>query len=414
MTKLSLSLALILMSFQATAVLGPRFAEHERPHSVCAIEFFTPHNLKVVDEICSVVVVDSNWGLTAGHCVTKLPDRPHRVLCRDQITTTIDHVISNPLLKLEQLRFVELAHQNDSALVRFSRPVSTPALTFVKTLNERQDLIARASVCGIFGHGGFREELRRAGYSTQAKILPSQLEIEENLIRIKGIGGINSGLVEPGDSGGSLACKNEFDQWVHLAQVSGRKHNYVSFFAPTDVLAPFIQSEFSPSAQAIDQEQAQRWQTEDLKRDLKACERNYKRVMGEDFMPTVPLSHALNECETLMLEEALMRFDQGEQIVAKLKPYTLVTLKQEASAIRSKNPFHNKRYLEGSNPFSITDHHYTQLTLTHIDRQNGIAQGVFRSFGGPEFFACLENVICDSAEFDEVQVKLQDLFFDRR
>jgi len=346
--------------------------------------------------------------------VTRLPERPHRILCRDQVTTTIEEVFINPLLKLEELRFVELAHQNDSALVRFSSPVTIPALPFVKTLQERQELIDQARVCGIFGHGGFREQLRNAGLSTQARINPSQIEFEENLIRIKGIGGINSGLVEPGDSGGSLACQKPDGQWVHMAQVSGRKHNYVSFFAPTDVLNPFIPTEIEFDSTLTDIHQQERWIEEDLRRDLQVCERNHIRVMGEAFRATQPLRLAKSECEEIMLEDALMRFDQGSEVTARLKPFALVTLTQTEQAVRSRNPFHNKRYLEGSNPFSITDHQFTQIVIQSVDRASGTVRGAFRSFGGPEYFACLENVICDTAEFDDVTVDLKDLYFDRR
>jgi hypothetical protein len=413
MKKITALLPILLLSLPAMAVLGPKFNEHERPHSICAIEFYSERNPSLVDEICSVVIVDQNWGLTAGHCVDKLPERDHRVLCRDQVTTTIDQVLINPLLKLEELRFEELAHQNDSALVRFSHPVTTPPLPFVKSRQERLELVEEASVCGIFGHGGFRETLRHAGYSTQARINPSQLEFEENLIRIRGIGGINSGLVEPGDSGGSLACKNKNEEWVHLAQVSGRNFKYFSFFAPTDVIAPYIDDiVFDPATQ--DTATRERWLDEDLRRDLQFCERNYKRLMDEEFIATLPLDQAKMECEHEMLQDAIARYDSGESVVAKLKPFTLVQLTQNEQSIRSQNTLHIQRYLTGPNPFSITDHAYTQLTITSIDLENQTARGVLRAFGGPDYFACLENVICDSGEFDGVVIALEDLYFDRR
>lgn len=58
-------------------------------------------------------------------------------------------------------------------------------------------------------------------------------------------------MILPGDSGGSFACKNSDDQWVHMGQNSAMSYNYESLIAPAHLARKFVDlekiTETSPS-----------------------------------------------------------------------------------------------------------------------------------------------------------------------
>jgi hypothetical protein len=391
------------LGLNAHAVYGPVFSNTERPHAICAIEYFAPHNPGLLDEVCSVVMVSQTQGLTAGHCLPGLPERPHRILCRDGLTAHIIDVHSNPELKLDQLRFNEEHHAYDSALVTLDRPMDIPSLPFAQTRGQTLQIIEDASVCGIFGHGGFREQLRSRGLSTQARILPSQIVFDDELIRIEGFGGLNSGLVEPGDSGGSLACRAPDGTWTHIAQVSGRTMSAVSLFAPTDLLVPSVET---PIVAHRAPERKAHWMDIDRQGELDVCLRQHERFLGEKLSEVT-----LEECQHSLRSQALQRIASGENLQPRLKTYSLVELEQTPDSVQPMMNRPKERYLEHANPFSIVDIMYNRFKITAIEGDT--VMGDLTLFGYSESFSCRANIICDGGLFLNVRAKIDDLLFER-
>lgn len=399
----------------AHAVFGPTLLDSERPHSVCAIEYFAEHSPTVMDEVCSVVIIGPNHGLTAGHCLPGLPERPHRVLCRDQQETQITHVLANRDLELERLRYGDEYHRFDSALVEFSSPLEVQPLTYSQSREQTLEAIENAEYCAIMGHGGFRESLRRAGLSTNARLTPDQLVFDGDLIRVHGYGGLNSGLVEPGDSGGSLACVDHHGEWTHLAQVSGRTMSAVSLFAPTDLLTETIEdAQISLATEALPgtQERLAQQRLADLERQLTECEKHWLSFMKVPFERGSSLDEDLQRCLQQPVQELRRRVSEGQQVQVKVKTFSLIHIEQKIESLQLTGNRPLERYLNHPNPFSTVDHFYNRFLIRRIEGDRAI--GDLTLYGYAESFSCMENILCDGGLLKNVEVALEDLLITER
>lgn len=412
MKKITLfPLLALLFSHHAWAVLGPNFLDSARPHSICAIEYFVKGTQRV-DEICSAVVIGERHLLTAAHCTPGLPERDHRIFCRDQVEAQIVEIQINSKIQLERLRFGEEEHRLDTALLTIDRDLEIPAIKFSANEAQTRSIIDSAQICGIFGHGGFRERLRNAGYSTNAKIQPEQIEFEEDLIRIKGFGGLNSGLVEPGDSGGSLACLDQTQGWVHLAQVSGRTMSAESLFAPVYLFSEeleLLQVSSIDSKHANLQQISQRWIKEDQKKELEQCLISHRVFVKDDFVTTDDLQADALRCVRDQVQQLRTKLSEQDEVILRIRPYSLIEVEQKRESILISHRPSIERILNGENPFSTVDHQFMQFKVRNIDSE--FAYGDVNIFGYTEYFNCSENILCDGGLYKNIKVKIADLVF---
>lgn len=414
MKKLCLISLSFILSGPALAVLGPKFPQSQRPHSVCAIEFFAEGTDKV-DEICSAVVVGKRQLLTAAHCTPGLPERNHRIFCRDQKSAKIVNLKINSEIDLSRLRFGEEEHRLDTAFLEIDRDIDIPAVSYSQTLAETLEVIQRAQTCGVFGHGGFRQSLRMAGFSTNAIIRPEQIEFEGDLIKIKGYGGYNSGLVEPGDSGGSLACQDELGTWTHLAQVSGRTMSAVSLFAPVYLFAKDLEE--SGFNDRVDNQSdfgdlLNRWRADDQKNEMDKCLKSHKAFVKEEFVSTSSHKEDIKKCEVQKLSKLESLLEVQEEVILRIRPFSLIELDQKKESLLITHQPSLERILEGKNPFSTVDHEYMQFKVREIDQN--YAYGDVNIFGYSESFGCFENILCDGGLYKNIKVKLEDLAYPER
>lgn len=396
------------------AVLGINFQNSERHHAVCAIEFFE-RGTQTVSEICSAVVVGKRDLLTAAHCTPSLPVRDHRIFCRGQIEAKINLVVMNSQVDLERLRFIEEERRFDTALIKVDRDLEIPAIRYSVDQRETQDLISKTQVCGVFGHGGFRERLRNAGYSTNARIQPEQIQFDDDLIRIKGYGGFNSGLVEHGDSGGSLSCMNEAGDWVHIAQVSGRTMSAESLFAPVYFLSEDL---LEQGVHSIDPkldnflEVSKHWRQTDRQMELEKCLKSHLFFVSEEFIKTEDPKLDIKRCEASKLQELKSRLKKTEEVTLKIRPYSLIEVEQKIESLVISHQPSIERLLTTGNPFSTVDHKYMQFKVRSVD--DLYAYGDVNIFGYSEYFNCSENILCDGGLYKNIKVKLDDLLYPER
>lgn len=415
MKKTSLAIAALLVTRSAFSVFGPEFDHSARPHSICAIEFFSEHNPNLVDEICSVVMVSPRIGFTAGHCTPNLPERNHRILCRDGLEAQIISASNNTQLDLARLRFNDEEHALDTAYVVLDRELEVPNIDYAKGREEMLTIIDQAEICGVFGHGGLRENLRSQGLSTNAQIRPKDILFDGDLVQIEGYGGMNSGLVEPGDSGGSLACKTQNGKWFHLAQVSGRTMNAQSLFAPIDLLVQDMPGEILETVIPNPQDKvAQRWREGDLGAELEQCMVDHQRLTQQAFVPSSSLSLYENKerCLQARLDYAKEQIQNGRSFTSRIRPYTQVVLDQTDESIMLRFNRPNTRYLTEENPFSTVDHFVNAFEAQKLDGDYAIGKMIM--YGHAESFACRFNIICEAGTYENVRLKLSDLTLNGR
>lgn len=404
------TIAITLLSFFALtqtthAVLGPEFLSSERPHSICAIEFYSEDGGERLDEVCSAVMVSEKHLLTAAHCIPGLPERPHKVICRGNTYAQIKKVTPNANVDQELMIFDESERRYDNAYLELENAIKVPTLQFIATAKGLKDLLARTSLCGIFGHGGFRHEIRTQGLSTNAILKPSDITFDGDLIRIDGFKGRASGLVEPGDSGGSLACLDpDSKQWLHIAQVSGRTMNAISLLAPVYTIGEQLKREGISSLTPLHEELKQKWEKEDSIAEAKKCEQLLARFKGAQ---PVAEMRGLIECQKDKIETLKERLKTQESVTVKLAPYTLITLDQRPEMIDLDGGRDDTRILTNPNPFSTVEGIYNRFMIKKIE--GDVAFGDFIRFGYSDYFSCHQNILCDGGTFKNIRASIHDI-----
>lgn len=403
MKKLITSTLLCLFPCISIAALGPEFEFHQRPHSICAIEFFATQKKETLTEVCSAVVIGPKLMLTAAHCTPKLPQRPHKIICRNDVQTQIKKTLNNKDVQLERLRFGDQEHKNDTALLELTHEITTPNMHILETRAEIEKLLSKTGQCGLFGFGGFHHQDRQKGHSTSARIKPSQIEFDGDLIRIDGLKERAAGLVEPGDSGGSLACLDpQTQRWIHVAQISGRTMQGVSLLAPVYLFQDQLK-EYG-AFQLADQGSDLRtqWKESDELLATQHCQKVLERSSGEVYEAS---SH--QDCQKQKNDYIKKHFYSGREVKVRLKKYSLIELDQRPEMIQLSGNRASERLLQVNNPFSSVDHTFNQFIVTGIDGET--VTGNFKIFGYSENFSCVENILCDGGDYLNVQVALDAL-----
>jgi len=403
MKKISFAIVLFSISFSSFAALGPDFEFHQRPHSVCAIEFYVGPEKEKLSEVCSAVVIGPKLMLSAAHCTPNLLDRPYKIICRNEVNTQIVQTIKNENVQLDQLRFSDDKRKYDTALLTLSHDITTPNMEVVSTREKTEKLLDETNQCGIFGFGGFHHQDRQKGHSTSAKLAPSQIEFDGDLIRVNGHKARAVGLVEPGDSGGSLACLNpESKRWVHIAQVSGRTMQGISLFAPTYLFHDQLKKYEALNLDDQGEELKEEWQKNDELLATQRCQKVLERSGATDIQVD-----DYNSCKQLQENYLRDEFRAGRQIKTRLQKFTLVELDQHEGMIQLSNQRDASRLLQSSNPFSTVDHTFNQFAVTKIEGDT--VTGDLKIFGYSDNFGCFENILCEGGDFKNVKVSISDL-----
>lgn len=232
MKKGLLSTAIFVWTFSTVswAGLGPEIHENETPGGLCLITLQSTGDMRT--EICSGFLLDNQTVVTAGHCTEKM-NSTTKVVCDGQ-SGQVESFITPESLDLDKIEFDVRLRSYDIAVVQLQTrlDLKLERREMATTVPELQKTLALSSKCGFFG---FSRELggsvSKSGLKVGAIELESQyLSFQDGYLQLDGTRGA-SALVQPGDSGGALACYNH-GQWVLLGVTSGRDWDYQSFFAP--------------------------------------------------------------------------------------------------------------------------------------------------------------------------------------
>lgn len=403
MKKYIVTALLPLIPFVSLAALGPEFEFHQRPHSICALELYASDKYESLEKVCSAVVIGPNLMLTAAQCTAELPEKPHKIICRNDVKTQVDQVAQNDKFQSERLHSDEQMRKNDTALLILTESISTPNMVLAADKSEFEQILQQTEQCGLFGFGGVKQQDREKGHSKSTRLKPEQIKLENDLVKINGFKGRASGLVEPGDSGGSLACQeSETQKWVHLAQVSGRTVQGISLLAPVyrfqNQLESFDAFEQPLQGEALEKE----WQANDEFLATQHCQKILERS-GAPKLETQNHVECLNRQKEYLNEQ----FFSGREIKVRLKTYALIQLDQQEGMIQLNGDQSTERLIQNKNPFSIVDHDFNQFIVKDIIEDKVV--GDLKIFGQSENFGCVENIICEAGEYKNVEVSIDAL-----
>lgn len=211
------------------AGIGPSLPLSEYPNGICLLAIEESDG--VYAEICSGVVIDSRHILTAGHCAANLTQNSI-VKCRAE-TSRVNSVDFAEKFHIDNLNRDIRFRKDDLAIIETESALTIPAVDVVTTENGIKTIIGSESLCAFFG---FSKLLNTKLVETLPAVEAIEFESEmltfqDGLLILDGKMG-RSALVEPGDSGGGIACLQN-QQWRFIGVVSGRDWEYRSFFAPT-------------------------------------------------------------------------------------------------------------------------------------------------------------------------------------
>lgn len=406
---------------KAFAGVGIEIAANELPFQTCHIEFLSNQGLN--DSTCSATLISPLFILSAGHCFEKVDinKTKHVVRCPNGQSSQISQIQFAAEFKTNEImKADESARRHDAALLHLEKPIDLPGMRIVTTKKGLVDLVEASAECGLFGYGGVDPLDKKYGQLRGVKVNPLDVSIgHAEPIYTHNIGGWNSGLVLPGDSGGTLACLDQNKEWVLIGITSAMSYHYTSLFAPLFYNRDLLTSEFIPETETA-QTNAQVLRLELLaariEKEISSIEKALEgkvAEVAETFRRRLAEVKGFAEGKALLREIRATQIELLQQFVgvrAKFHPFSHVYLDfSEPNNIQVDGPIGRDHLTEDKNPMSIVDSYFHLFTIAKIDQD--VAIGDLIIFGSSEVFICRENVLCAPGNYKNVRVSLKQIDF---
>lgn len=406
---------------QAAAAIGFGIPSNELPIQTCQIEFFDEQGDN--SGTCSATLLSSRYLLTAGHCFENVDVKrdPHEIRCPDgSRVKAIDVIYSDDFLPDEAMKTDESLRRFDVALAEMSPEVEIPGMKWASTVEETRRLIAKSSECGVFGYGGVASSESAYGKLRGVFVYPPAVLVEPGRsIYTDNLGDWNSGLVFSGDSGGTLACRDQNGEWTLIGTTSGQSLEYTSLFATTyDNPGIFATASAIPTPEAL--ARAEALQLSQNKARIAQEIGSLKKVLKDDgadvavyFEGQLGGTQSNKEVKRILADilqhqKEILGRAVGSRV--RIRPYSRIDLDfSSLENIQLDSGGTLKHLSDSSNPVSIVDLEYNWFTIERVDGDSAVGELV--NFGFTQTFSCVENVLCAPGTYRNVRVRLDHLNF---
>lgn len=414
-----------LIGSAARAAMGIPVDPAELPGQVCAIEFYDRINR--LAQVCSATLISPETLLTAAHCLDKEPEdlKRHIVKCPNgEVRIFTKHRFSNRYPGPAIMGTDRHQRRFDAATVTLEQPVAMPGMKVVSSLTEAGRLIAKSPYCAVFGYAGSNLEDPNSVRLAGAKVKPSSIRIESHKpIVIDVDNDWYSGLVEPGDSGGPLACLYDGDRgkspfWILIGNISGRDLQYRSFIAPFAVNEELLRGIPAKTSEEIQEGEIKFRIEQRRKALLDRMDRAQPLFAGgfnaEKLIRFKVEVYAAESEESL--KEIGLRFDSEVESLLpefigyklRIRPFGRVMLNfSSPDMIELQAPAGAAYYIPEKNPYSLADESINWLTITAV--VDGFVYGDLAHFGYGGVFPCRGSLICHAGTYRRIKVAIEDL-----
>jgi hypothetical protein len=302
-------------------------------------------------------------------------------------------------------------------------------MSVVKSKAELQNLLKSSSACGLFGYGGKHPQDEKAFESQGSSVAPSSVELIDGVLWIHSFKGLLGGMVLPGDSGGSFACKNKKNEWIHLGQISAVSYNYESLIAPAHLSRTFLKLN-EPKTESLKQYETKK-QAFKVKVSFlveSADHLNKKGRIDLDLVQIIKrklaqiskinltqknISENRDKLSSIKIKLNLLyrnQFKIDEKYFVKnftnIKTTQSTVLSQNGKAEISEYDFER---LSHYSVFNVGDNPSNQFTIDSIDLENGTAFGLLKVQGTTQHYGCIAMILCRKKIISNVSVRLEDL-----
>lgn len=408
--------AILCFSQTALAALGPSLFEHELPPQVCVISFEqgNPDTDRFV-EVCTGTLVRDRLLLTAGHC-GEAPPESLSVFCPSSNTAVkVKTVHSAPDFDNEAMKRDERLRSYDVALLELESPLPS-----VKAeLSWQNHALDEYEECAFFGYSNLLGKTKNTSLPPPDRIrVPvSNLRLEEGLFKLEGYWAPGA-LVEPGDSGGALACRRQTMDWQILGVTSGRDFDFRSYFAPlfkNPKLETVLLQAPEDRTGLYEIGQHQNRIRSHYQKDLEQCETRLQAAfekVGETFERHSSLPESLREADRLLAKCRKQELDfirTRPNLVYRLKPFS--ELRFQNPVWPGSLPEPEKRRLENwDKSFSSVDHTYNRFYIERIEGDQVYGQLELLAFS--EGFICRGSFLCREGLYQGAVTSLHNILLE--